>query len=79
MPLNLTQSVVIALVNKLPKARYYVFIDNLFLSANLFIYLRQLGHGAIGIARCNYGIFKPFVQLKVDDIAGRNFLWFSEL
>ncbi|KAG5815635.1 hypothetical protein H9Q74_011574 [Fusarium xylarioides] len=78
-PLNPTQSVVIALVNKLPKARYHVFIDNLFSSANLFTHLRRLGHGATGTARCNCGMFKPFVQLKVDDTAGRNLLRFGEL
>ncbi|KAJ3455627.1 hypothetical protein MRS44_017109 [Fusarium solani] len=78
-PLNPTQSVVIALVNKLPKARYHVFIDNLFSSANLFTHLRRLGHGATGTARRNCGMFKPFVQLKVDDTAGRNLLRFGEL
>ena len=70
---------VVALVNKLPKARYHVFIDNLFSSANLFTHLRRLGHGATGTARRNCGIFKPFVQLKVDDTAGRNLLQFGEL
>ncbi|KAF4343862.1 hypothetical protein FBEOM_2182, partial [Fusarium beomiforme] len=78
-PLNPTQSVVIALVNKLPKARYHVFIDNLFSSANLFTHLRRLGHGATGTARRNCGIYKPFVQLKVDDTAGRNLLRFGEV
>lgn len=78
-PLNPTQSVVITLVNRLPKARYHVFIDNLFSSVNLFTHLRRLGHGATGTARRNCGIFKPFVQLKVDDTAGRNLLQFGEL
>ncbi|EGU88224.1 hypothetical protein FOXB_01258, partial [Fusarium oxysporum f. sp. conglutinans Fo5176] len=78
-PLNPTQSVVIALINRLPKARYHVFIDNLFSSVNLFTHLRRLGHGATGTARRNCGIFKPFVQLKVDDTAGRNLLQFGEL
>jgi hypothetical protein len=78
-PLNPTQSVVVALVNKLPKARYHVFIDNLFSSANLFTHLRRLGHGATGTARRNCGIYKPFVQLKVDDTAGRNLLRFGEV
>ncbi|KAJ3453227.1 hypothetical protein MRS44_018882 [Fusarium solani] len=78
-PLNPTQSVVIALVNKLPNARYHVFIDNLFSSANLFTHLRRLGHGATGTARRNCGIYKPFVQLKVDDTAGRNLLRFGEV
>ncbi|EEU35807.1 uncharacterized protein NECHADRAFT_88962 [Fusarium vanettenii 77-13-4] len=77
--LNPTQSVVIALINKLPKAIYHVFIDNLFSSANLFRSLRQYGHGATGTARRNCGIYAPFAKLKDDDSAGRRLLQFNEV
>ncbi|KAI8648074.1 hypothetical protein NCS56_01538900 [Fusarium sp. Ph1] len=77
--LNPTQSVVIALINKLPKAIYHVFIDNLFSSADLFRSLRHYGHGATGTARRNCGIYAPFAKLKDDDSAGRRLLQFNEL
>ena len=77
--LNPTQSIVIALINKLPKAIYHVFIDNLFSSANLFRSLRQYGHGATGTARRNCGIYAPFAKLKDDDSAGRRLLQFNEV
>jgi hypothetical protein len=65
--LNPTQAVVVALVNLLPEARYHVFLDNLFSSSNLFRRLRQLGHGATGTARRNYGLYRLLVKLKAAD------------
>jgi hypothetical protein len=47
-PLNPTQTVVVALVNKLPVKIYHVIIDNLFSSPNLFKALRIIGVGATG-------------------------------
>ncbi|KAM5348423.1 hypothetical protein ACJ41O_008247 [Fusarium nematophilum] len=67
IPLNSTQSVVIALANLLPKATYHVFVDNLFSSPDLFRSLRQHGHGATGTARTNCGIHKDLVKDKKGD------------
>jgi hypothetical protein len=72
--LNPTQSVVVALVNTLPKGIYHVFLDNLFTSADLCRALRERGHGTTGTCRRNCGLFEPFVRAKVDDTAGKN-LW----
>jgi hypothetical protein len=69
--LNPTQSVVIALVDTLPKARYHVFLDNLFTSPDLFRALRLRGAAATGTARTNSGFYEPFVKLKVEDRSGR--------
>ncbi|KFA78646.1 hypothetical protein S40288_10375 [Stachybotrys chartarum IBT 40288] len=69
--LNPTQSVVPFLVKRLPTASYYVFLDNLFSSPQLFEQLRNEGHGATGTARPNYGIFKDLVDAKVRDKAGK--------
>lgn len=63
IPLNSTQSVVVALCNLLPKQTYHVVVDNLFSSADLFRSLRTHGHGATGTARPNCGIHK---ELKAD-------------
>ncbi|KEY74408.1 hypothetical protein S7711_10278, partial [Stachybotrys chartarum IBT 7711] len=65
--LNPTQSVVPFLLKKLPSASYHVFLDNLFLSPQLFSELRDEGHGATGIARTNCGIFKQLVEAKIRD------------
>jgi hypothetical protein len=74
LALNPTQSVVVALVNQLPKGTFHVFIDNLFTSADLCRALRERGHGTTGTCRRNCGIFEPFIRAKVDDTAGKN-LW----
>ena len=63
-----TQSVVVALVNKLPAKTYHVFMDNLFTSPPLFATLRQQGIAATGTCRAKAGIFEPFIQAKKDDI-----------
>ena len=60
--LNSTPAVVVALANILPKATYHVFVDNLFLSSDLFRSLRNHGHGATGTARKNCGIHKELLQ-----------------
>lgn len=67
IPLNSTQSVVVALINKLPIATYHVFMDNLFSSADLFRSLRQHGHGATGTARNTCGIHKELQDDKRAD------------
>lgn len=77
--LNPTQSVVVALLNQLPKANYHVFLDNLFSSPNLFLALRKLGYAATGTARPNCGFYKPYVELKARDKSGRSGLQFNEI
>jgi hypothetical protein len=65
--LNPTQAVVITLANLLPKATYHIFIDNLFSSSGLLRSLRKHGHGAIGTARKNSGIYKELAEDKGND------------
>jgi hypothetical protein len=68
--INPTQSVVVNLLQRLPKPpigptfRYCVWLDNLFVSTTLLSYLRKLGYGAAGTARTNSGICKDFVAKK---------------
>lgn len=69
--LNPTQSVVIALINLLPKASYHIFLDNLFSSPSLFRVLRQRGIGATGTCRTNCGLYQAFVIAKAEDTKGR--------
>ncbi|KAI8683287.1 Piggybac transposable element-derived protein 4 [Fusarium sp. Ph1] len=74
IPLNSTQSVVVALANTLPKATYHVFVDNLFSSADLFRSLRMHGHGATGTARANSGINEELVHdLRGDKRLGTSY------
>ena len=77
--LNSTQSVVIALLNLLPKAIYHVFVDNLFASPDLFRSLRQHGHGATGTARPNCGIYKELANSKLRDQTGKSGFQFNEI
>jgi hypothetical protein len=68
--LNPTQSVVPFLVKKLPyweKGRYHVFLDNLFTSAPLFVYLHHSKIGASGTARKNAGLHKDIVQVDKEE------------
>ena len=51
----------------LPKAKYHVFVDNLFSSPPLFRNLRKQGYGAAGTARTNSGIHEELVRDKNDD------------
>ena len=67
---NKTVTVVADLLDQLPKQSgyiYEVFLDNLFTSHKLLLYLRKRGYGVIGTARSNSGIYKEFVQLKTQD------------
>ncbi|KAG5758352.1 hypothetical protein H9Q72_013510, partial [Fusarium xylarioides] len=72
--LNPTQSVVVSLLNTLRKATYYVFLDNLFLSPNLFRVLREQGFAATGTLRLNSSVHRDLVELKTLDRKGR-LLW----
>ncbi len=61
---------VVDLLDRLPKQSGYaygVFLDNLFTSHKLLLYLRKRGYGATGTARSNSEIYKDFVQLKNQD------------
>ncbi|KFA82009.1 hypothetical protein S40288_08000 [Stachybotrys chartarum IBT 40288] len=69
------ECVVPFLVEKLPSARYHVFVDNLFSSPQLFDELRNEGHGATGTARTNCGIFKQLVEAKIRDKQGKCWQW----
>ncbi|KFA69248.1 hypothetical protein S40285_09311 [Stachybotrys chlorohalonatus IBT 40285] len=73
-PLNPTQAVVVALVNKLPKGTYHVFLDNLFSSPDLFKALRILGIGATGTCRTNCALYRDIVVAKENDRKGKG-LW----
>lgn len=73
--LNPTQSVVVALVNLLPRQTYHVYLDNLFSSPNLFEALLELGSAATGTCRINCGIYKPFVVAKGLDKQGKCWAW----
>lgn len=65
---NKTAAVVDYLLDQLPKLllgyTYGVFLNNLFTSRKLLVYLAFKGYGATGTARTNSGIFKKFVDLK---------------
>lgn len=73
--LNPTQSVVVALIDLLPKQTYHVFLDNLFSSPNLFEALRKQGAAATGTCRVNCGLYKPFIEAKARDTRGICWKW----
>ncbi|KFA54513.1 hypothetical protein S40293_08946 [Stachybotrys chartarum IBT 40293] len=73
-PLNPTQAVVIALVNKLPEGTYYVFLNNLFSSPDLFKALRILGIRATGTCRTNCGLYYKIIIEKENNRKGKG-LW----
>ena len=77
--LNSTQSVVIALMNLLPQLIYHVFVDSLFSSPDLFLSLRQHGHGATGTARLNCGIYKELSDYKMKGQSGKSGFNFNEI
>ncbi|KFA67132.1 hypothetical protein S40285_09769 [Stachybotrys chlorohalonatus IBT 40285] len=74
--INPTQAVVVKLIEALPRQIYHVYLDNLFLSPQLFRRLRQLylGVGATGTVRTNARIYNRLVKAKEDDRKGR-ILW----
>ncbi|RKK66093.1 hypothetical protein BFJ68_g18610 [Fusarium oxysporum] len=63
----------------LPPAVYHVFMDNLFSSSDLFLSLRQHGHGATGTARANCGIYKDLAVSKNKDKLGKSGYEFNEI
>jgi hypothetical protein len=55
--LNPVEAVVVALVNRLPRHTYHVYIDNPFSPPDLFLALRQLGIGATGTYGTHSGLY----------------------
>ena len=73
-----TASVVIHLLDRLPKSlRYYVFLDNLFTSHDLFVALEKRGYGACGTARINSGMVKSLIDLKKQESKKDLYAWGS--
>jgi hypothetical protein len=64
---NKTQAVVYHLLERLPTARYHVYLDNLFVSDRLLRFLRSKNYGATGTCRTNSGVIKELVQNKQAD------------
>ena len=64
---NKTQAVVLHLLDRLPPAKYHVYVDNLFTSTQLFELLRARGYGATGTCRMNSGIVSELVEIKKKD------------
>jgi hypothetical protein len=59
--------VVVHLLDQLPRARYHVYLDNLFTSTKLLELLRSKGYAAIGTCRTNSGVLLELVELKKKD------------
>jgi hypothetical protein len=64
---NKTQAVVLHLLDRLPPARYHVYIDNLFTSEKLLELLRARGYGATGTCRMNSSVISELVEIKKKD------------
>jgi hypothetical protein len=64
---NKTQAVVLHLLDQLPRARYHVYLDNLFTSTKLLEVLRTHGYGATGTCRTNAGVISELVEIKKRD------------
>ncbi len=54
---------------------YKVFLNNLFTSHKLLLYLRKRDYEVIDTARSNFEIYKKFVQLKTQDKKRNKILW----
>ena len=64
---NKTVTMIADLLDQLSKQSdyvYEVFLDNLFTSHKLLLYLRKRDYEVINTARSNFEIYKKFVQLK---------------
>ena len=55
---------VLHLLDRLPCARYHVYLDNLFTSVKLLELLRIRGYGATGTCRTNSGVIQELVDIK---------------
>ena len=64
---NKTQAIVLHLLERLPPARYHVYLDNLFTSNSLMEVLRSHGFGATGTCRTNAGVISELIDIKKND------------
>jgi hypothetical protein len=68
---NNTSATVPVLLSRIPEApkerHYIVYLDSLFVSVPLFLYLRLLGFGASGTANPKSGIYKKFLEIKAEE------------
>ena len=64
---NKAQAVVLHLLEQLPPARYYVYLDNLFTSYGLMEVLWSRGFGATSTCRTNAGIISELMDIKKND------------
>ncbi len=75
---NKTITVIADLLDQLSKQSDYVydvFLDNLFTSHKLLLYLRKRGYEITETARSNFEIYKNFVQLKIQNKKRNKILW----
>jgi hypothetical protein len=70
--LNPTQAIIPALLKLLPKASYYVYLDNLFTSNQLLEYLQKEGFAATSTCRKLSGVIQDIVTLKNTREKGQN-------
>jgi hypothetical protein len=61
---NKTQEVVLHLLDRLPPARYHIYLDNLFTSVKLLELLRVRVYNTIGTCRINSGVIQELVDIK---------------
>ncbi len=67
---NKTVIMIADLLNQLFKQSdyvYKVFLNNLFISYKLLLYLRKKDYKVINTVHSNFKIYKKFVQLKIQD------------
>ena len=61
---NKTQATVLYLLDRLPPAKYHVYLDNLFTSTTLIKVLRSHRYRATGTCRMNSGVISELVNIK---------------
>jgi hypothetical protein len=61
---NKTQAVVLHLLERLPPARYHIFINKLFTSVKLLELFHARRFGATGTCRLNLGVISELVEIK---------------
>ena len=64
---NKTQAIVIHLLERLPPARYHVYLDNLFTSNSLIKVLRSYRFRATGTCQTNTGVILELINIKKND------------
>ena len=64
---NRTQAVALKLLERLPKARYHLWMDNLFTSNRFLELLADRGYGGTGTCRTSSGVLKELITMKNTD------------